>query len=61
MQVGDTVSIGFQSWAGYTSHKAVIERETPKRYAVRWLEDTIKHKSGSTSLVPKWAAVKVER
>lgn len=56
MSEGDTVIVGFQSWAGVTNHKALVIKVCPKRIKVKWLDDAPKRPKGTESYVPKWAA-----
>lgn len=49
------VHVHFNSWAGKTTLLAEIVGVTPKRYRVKWLENTPRRVKGSTGLVPKSA------
>ena len=49
-EVGMTVQIGMESWAGRTWHFARIEKLCPKRVRVFWLDNLRRH--GTSSYVP---------
>lgn len=46
------------SWAGHTTHQCEILKETPKRYKIKLLEDSLKGKVGTVIYVPKYAITK---
>lgn len=47
--------LNLNSWAGRTSHKVEIIKETPQCYRVKLLEDCLKGDTGAIILVPKYA------
>ena len=47
LQIGDVVHVLIDSWAGRTRHTARIERISPKRVKVFWLDCGRRH--GTTS------------